>query len=132
VERVGEMKAEELMKFRNWIVAGDVMDEMKYAGRIFNKLKRKGYNVIGLHPLDSSPEVYKKFDELAGLAEKFEVLNLVVNPVRGLEITMEARKYGINKVLAQPGARSDEIRTFCEKNHMDYIEGCTLVELNNL
>lgn len=125
------MKVEDLIEFDNWIVAGDVTDEMKYAGRIYNKLKSRGYNVVGLHPLDQSPGVYNKFEELDEIKIKFDVLNLVVNPTRGLELVAEAKKYGITKVLAQPGARSDEIKDFCEKNGMEYFEGCTLVELNN-
>ena len=125
------MKLEDLIEFDNWIGAGDVTDEMKYAGRIYNKLKSRGYNVVGLHPLDQSPGVYNKFEELDEIKIRFDVLNLVVNPTRGLELVAEAKKYGITKVLAQPGARSDEIKDFCEKNGMEYFEGCTLVELNN-
>ncbi len=65
-----------------------------------------------------------------GEDEKYEVLNLVINPTRGLEIVKEAEAYGIKMVLAQPGARSYEIQDFCVKHGMEYVEGCTLVELS--
>ena len=124
------MQANELMKYKNWVVAGDVHNETKYAGRIFKKLQRRGYNVVGMHPLDERDDVYNTFGDLNGSGEKFEVLNLVVNPRRGFEIVKEAEQYGIKMIMAQPGARSHEIREFCAEHGIEYVEGCTLVELS--
>ncbi len=124
------MQASELMKYKNWVVAGDVHNETKYAGRIFKKLNRRGYNVVGMHPLDTREDVYNSFVDLKNSEEQFEVLNLVVNPKRGFEIIQEAYEYGIRMVMAQPGARSHEIREFCLNHGIEYVEGCTLVELS--
>lgn len=124
------MDAGRLMKYKNWVVAGDIHNPSKYAIKIYNKLIKRGYNVVGMHPLDESEDVYNSFSELNNREEKFEVLNLVINPRRGIEIVKEAHEYGIKMVLAQPGARSHEIREFCENNGMSYVEGCTLVELS--
>lgn len=124
------MEAKDFLKYRNWVVAGDVLNEMKYAGRIYHKLNQRGYRVAGLHPKEENPSVFKSFQEIEGEDEKYEVLNLVINPVRGLEIVKDAHEYGIKMVLAQPGARSYEIQDFCAKNGMEYVEGCTLVELS--
>ncbi len=124
------MNASELLDYKNWIVVGDVLNETKYAGRIYNKLIKRGYNVIGMHPLEESEEVYNSFSELNESEEKFEVLNLVINTGRGIKIVEEAHEYGIKMILAQPGARSHEIKEFCEDNGIEYVEGCTLVELS--
>ncbi|WP_312712393.1 CoA-binding protein [Proteiniclasticum ruminis] len=124
------MEAKDFLKYKNWVVAGDVLNEMKYAGRIYQKLNRRGYRVAGLHPKEENPSVFKSFQEMEGEDEKYEVLNLVINPTRGLEIVKEAEAYGIKMVLAQPGARSYEIQDFCVKHGMEYVEGCTLVELS--
>jgi predicted CoA-binding protein len=124
------MEAKDFLKYRNWVVAGDVLNEMKYAGRIYHKLNQRGYRVAGLHPKEENPSVFKSFQEIEGEDLKYEVLNLVINPVRGLEIVKDAHEYGIKMVLAQPGARSYEIQDFCAKNGMEYVEGCTLVELS--
>lgn len=125
------MEARDIMVYKKWVVVGDVGNEMKYAGRIYKKLKNCGYDAVGLHPMNKSDEFYCSFEDLKKEREDIEVLNLVVNPVRGLEIVKEAYKYGIKYVLAQPGARSHEIKDFCENNGMEYAEGCALVELNN-
>ncbi|HSR04613.1 MAG TPA: CoA-binding protein, partial [Proteiniclasticum sp.] len=89
------MDASELMKYKNWVVAGDVHNPTKYAGRIYNKLIKRGYNVAGMHPLYEKEDVCNSFSELKNRDEKFEVLNLVVNPRRGIEIVKEAHEYGI-------------------------------------
>ncbi|MCS4465479.1 CoA-binding protein [Clostridium botulinum] len=44
-----------------------------------------------------------------------EVLDLCINPIKGLDIVKEASKLGINKILIQPGAESNEIINFAEK-----------------
>lgn len=125
------MEASDLMKYKKWVVVGDVGNEMKYAGRIYKKLKNCGYDTVGLHPLNKSENFYSSFEDLKSERNDIEVLNLVVNPVRGLKIVKEAHDYGIKYVLAQPGARSHEIKDFCENNQMEYAEGCVLVELSN-
>lgn len=124
------MEAKDFLKYKNWVVAGDVLNEMKYAGRIYQKLNRRGYRVAGLHPKEENPSVFNTFQEIEEENEKYEVLNLVINPTRGLDIVQEAYTYGIKMVLAQPGARSYEIQDFCVKHGMEYVEGCTLVELS--
>ena len=124
------MEAKDFLKYKNWVVAGDVLNEMKYGGRIYQKLNRRGYHVAGLHPKEENPSVFKSFQDLEEEDVKYEVLNLVINPTRGLEIVQEAEAYGIKMVLAQPGARSYEIQDFCVKHGMEYVEGCTLVELS--
>lgn len=124
------MEAKDFLKYKNWVVAGDVLNEMKYAGRIYQKLNRRGYHVAGFHPKEENPSVFNSFQELEEEDVKYEVLNLVINPTRGLEIVKEAEAYGIKMVLAQPGARSYEIQDFCVKHGMEYVEGCTLVELS--
>lgn len=122
-------EAEDLMEFKSWVVAGNVMEPYKYAFRIMNALIRNGYNVHGLHPLDIHEDVARSFSEIK---DKVDVLNLCVNPERGIEIVKDARAHGVDKVLAQPGARSSEIEEYCRNNGMSYVEGCTLVELGKL
>lgn len=128
-EGEGIMKAKDFLKYQNWIVAGDVLNETKYAGRIYNALQEASYLVKGLHPKEENKAVIRSFQELSETEDVFQVLNLVINPMRGIDIVKEAHAYGIKKVLAQPGARSFEIQDFCVTHGMEYVEGCTLVEL---
>jgi len=120
--------ASELLDYKNWVVVGDVLTPSKYAFKILNSLKRDGFNVVGLNPSIESKEVY---NNLRDIPFKIEVLNLCINPYKGIKIVKEAFELKIDKILIQPGAQSNEILHFCKINGINAIEGCTLVELSN-
>ena len=69
--------------------------------------------LVRLTPTDEVPE------------EKIEVLDLCINPHKGLKLISECRKQ-IDAVLIQPGAGSDEIKALLDEKHIPYVEGCVL------
>ncbi|MCB2293702.1 CoA-binding protein [Clostridium algoriphilum] len=121
------MNANELLNYTNWIVVGDVLNPLKYAYKILNSLKRDGFNVVGVNPSAKNEGVY---NSLRDIPYKVEVLNLCINPYKGIKVLQEAHELKIDKVLIQPGAESPEILNFCKANGMLAIEGCTLIELS--
>jgi predicted CoA-binding protein len=121
------MVAADFLKFKNWVVAGDVANETKYAYRILNALKAADINAAGVKPESNIEGVY---NNLKDMPYKIEVLDLCINPYKGIKIVEEALKLGINKILIQPGAESEEIISFCKNNAITAIEGCALVELS--
>jgi predicted CoA-binding protein len=123
------LKAYDFLNYKNWAVAGSVLSEEKYAYKIFNKLKEKGYNVAGVKPGCETKDV---FSNIKDIPYNIDVLDLCINPIKGLDIVKEASKLGINKILIQPGAESKDIINFCKENNIDAVEGCALVELSRL
>lgn len=120
------MLAKNFLEFKNWCVIGDVGNEKKYAYRILNKLKENGYNVVGVNSRGDDG-IYKSLSEVP---YDIEVIDLCINPIRGIEFIKEVKELSINKVLIQPGAESEEILKFCSENNIEAIEGCALVELS--
>lgn len=120
------MKASEFLEYKDWVVVGDVLNRLKYAHKILNSLKEAGFNVVGLNPSVKNGDAY---NNLSDIPYKIEVLNLCINPTKGIKILQEARQLNIDKILIQPGAESPEILDFCRENGILAIEGCTLVEL---
>ena len=120
------LKANEFLEYKNWVVVGDVLNRFKYAYKILSSLKEGGFNVVGLNPSVKNEEAYKS---LGDVPYKIDVLNLCINPSKGIKILQEAYELKIDKVLIQPGAESPEIVKFCIDNGIQAIEGCTLVEL---
>jgi predicted CoA-binding protein len=120
------MKAQDFLNYKNWAVAGDVLNSSKYAYKILNSLEGSGYKVVGINPRSSEETVYKNLTE----AGNIEVLDLCINPKSGIELVKEAAELGIKYVLIQPGAESDEILSFCKNSDIIAIEGCALVELS--
>lgn len=123
------MKASELMNYKNWVVAGDVLNNQKYAYRIKMSLKQAGFNVSGMKPGISSEGVYSSLKEVP---YTIEVLDLCINAKDGINVVKEAKELGINKILIQPGAESKEILEFCKNNDIIAVEGCALIELSRM
>lgn len=121
--------ATDFMTLKKWVVCGNVTDESKYAYKILKQLKEKGFEAEGYHPKSDGSEVANKLEDLSFAPD---VIDLVVNPVTGLEALKAAKAAGIRYVMAQPGARSEEIAQFCRDNGMEYQESCALVEMSKL
>lgn len=120
------MLAKDFLNFKNWCVIGDVGNDKKYAYKILNKLKENEYNVVGVS-LKGGENIFKSLSEVP---YNIEVIDLCINPIKGIEFIKEAKALEINKVLIQPGAESEEILNFCKENGICSIEGCALVELS--
>ena len=122
-----KLKASEFLDYKNWVVVGDVLNSSKYAYKILNSLKKEGFNVVGLNPSALNREVYSNISDIP---YKVEVLDLCINPYKGIKVLQEASRLKIDKILVQPGAESVEILNFCKTNGIEVIEGCALVELS--
>ncbi|MDV3428004.1 MAG: CoA-binding protein [Bacillota bacterium] len=122
------MSPADFLKYKNWVVIGDVTNSSKYAYSILNALKEHGLNASGLHPKDESGLIYKSLKEVP---YSIEVIDLCINPKYGMEFIKEAKSMGINNILIQPGAESPEIIRFAEENKMNAIEGCALTALSD-
>lgn len=121
------MDGQKLLEYENWVVVGDVLNSEKYAHRILNTLKDNRFNAVGVHPSSEDPSVYKS---LKDVPYNIDVIDLCINPIQGEKIVMESKELGVDKILIQPGAQSEEILSFCRENGIIAIEGCALVELS--
>lgn len=122
------MNGQELLKYENWVVVGDVLNTEKYANTILNELKDSGYNVEGVNPKDNSAKIYH---DLKSVPYNIDVIDLCINSTIGINVVKEAAMLNINKVLIQPGARSIEIVNFCKDNDIYVLESCALTELSH-
>ena len=123
------LNANQFLDYKNWVVVGDVLNPSKYAYKILNSLKKDGFNAVGVNPSIENEGVYIN---LSDIPYNVEVLDLCINPYKGIKIIHEAHELKIDKVLIQPGAESPEIINFCKSNGIQAIEGCALVELSKL
>ena len=122
------MKASEMLDYKNWAVVGSVTNNTKYAYKILFALKNAGYVVTGVNPRAKEDEICKSLSEVD---YKIDVLDLCINPKVGIEIVKEAKELGIDKILIQPGAESEEILNYCKENDITAVQGCALVELSH-
>ncbi|MFA9375260.1 MAG: CoA-binding protein [Lachnotalea sp.] len=114
------MNIEEVMKQEVFVVVGDTINEEKYACKIKNQLIQNGYQAYG---------VGKEKLSINDVEEQIDIIDLCINPVRGLQLMKECNKT-FKSVVIQPGAESPELVAYLQANNIPYIEGCLLVGLS--
>ena len=120
---------EKTIKMPRWAVVGASPKPERYSHKIVKLLKERGYDVFPVRPavdeilgLDVSPAV-------SDLPDDVQVVDMVINPDKGIEIMEEIRDKGIKYVWLQPGAESDEIHAFARAHGIHAIEACVLAVL---
>lgn len=123
------MNVNEFKEKKTWAVVGSVHDKEKFAYKIFKDLKSKGYEV---YPVDlSGKEVDGEitYKSLMDIPVKVEAVDMVINPVKGLQFVDETKKLGIKYIWFQPGAESNEIVKKAEDYGLNVIHNkCVMVE----
>ena len=111
-----KMDISQILDCSTFAVAGDTVTSSKYAYRIKKALEAAGYKAYGVGK------------ELAGFNEiedRIDVIDLCINPARGLALLKELDK-PVSAVLIQPGASSDEIKALLDEKGIAWFEGCVL------
>jgi len=65
---------------------------------------------------------------LRDIREPVDVVDLVVNPAKGVDVVNEMAELGIKNLWIQPGAGSREILELAAKKNIAVHNGCVLVE----
>lgn len=113
------MDLREIMQQKVFAVVGDTLREEKYAYKIKSGLIEGGYTAYGIG---------KELKSINDIEEELDIIDLCINPVRGLEIIKECKKE-YKGIVIQPGAESQELLDYLNNKHISYIEGCLLVGL---
>ena len=116
------MTVEELLEKKTFVVAGDTVNEEKYAFKIKKALLDAGYSVHA---------VGKELGSIDDVPGTFDVLDLCIHPVKGLAL-LEGCTKDIPGVIIQPGAGSEEIRELLDRKGIPYVDGCVLKGLENI
>lgn len=114
------MELPEIMQQRVFAVAGDTLNEEKYAYKIKKGLLEHGYTVHS---------VGKELASFNDIADDIDIIDLCINPAKGLKLIQECKK-PFKCIVIQPGAESEELIVYLNSNKIPYIQGCVLVGLS--
>jgi len=114
------MDLKEVMCQQVFVVVGNTLNEDKYACKIKNRLLKNNYTAYG---------VGKELSSINHVEGDIDIIDLCINPVKGLELIRECTK-PFKCIVIQPGAESRELCSYLQENELPYIEDCLLVGMN--
>lgn len=113
------MTLKEVMGKQRFAVVGDTLNPEKYACKIKNEMLSAGYTVYS---------VGKELESLNDIPDDIDIIDLCINPIKGLKLMQECEK-DFEGIVIQPGAGSNGLKAYLEEKNMLYIEDCLLIGL---
>ena len=120
----------ESLKDKNKSIAlvGASNDPNKYGNKILLNLKSKGFNVIPVNTKGEEIDGSASFKSVSDIPDCPSIINFVVPPIIGFEITKELVQKGYDNFWYQPGAESKEISNYLKEHDKNYIDDqCIMV-----
>jgi predicted CoA-binding protein len=112
-----------------WAVVGSVHNKEKFAYKIYKFMKSRGYTVYPVDPSGMDIDGEPSFKRLTDLPETPEVIDMVINPIKGDGFIEEANRLNIKYVWFQPGAENSELVEKAESYGMNVIYNqCVMVQ----
>ena len=96
----------DLLKNKNNLIAliGASNDKNKYGNKILLDLISKDHNVAPINPREESIAGLKSYSNVSDLSEKPSIINFVVPPNVGFQLTKDLVELGYDNFWFQPGA----------------------------
>ena len=96
------------LKNKNNLIAliGASNDKNKYGNKILLDLVSKGHNVVPVNPKETIIAGLKSYNNVSELSENPSIINFVVPPSIGFELTKDLVESGYDNFWYQPGAET--------------------------
>ena len=121
----------ETLQNKNNLIAlvGASNDPKKYGNKILLDLVSKGYSVAPINNKEKMISNNKSYKNVLDLEITPSIINFVVPPKIGFEITKELVENNYDNFWYQPGAESKEISDFLTSKNKNFIDDlCIMVE----
>ncbi len=121
----------ETLQNKNNLIAlvGASNDPKKYGNKILLDLVSKGYSVAPINNKEKMISSNKSYKNVLDLEITPSIINFVVPPKVGFEITKELVENNYDNFWYQPGAESKEISDFLTSKNKNFIDDlCIMVE----
>ena len=97
-------------------------DKNKYGNKILLDLLAKNYNVVPINHKEDSIAGLKAYSKVQDLPSCPSIINFVIPPEIGLDVTKELVEEGYNHFWYQPGAESENIADFLAQENKDLFD----------
>ena len=114
------MELKEIMQQKVFVVVGNTIKNEKFAYKIKNALIEHGYKTYA---------VDKELVSINDVNDDIDIIDLCVNPIKGLRFLKENKK-PFKMIVIQPNAFDDNLIEYLDTNKIPYIQSCVLVGLS--
>ena len=109
-------------------LVGASNDRNKYGNKILLDLLSKNYNVVPINQKEDTIAGLKAYTKVQDLPSRPSIINFVVPPEVGLDITKELVEEGYDHFWYQPGAESENLSNLLAQENKDFIDDkCIMV-----
>jgi predicted CoA-binding protein len=118
------------LKDKNNLIAlvGASNDRKKYGNKILLDLLSKKYNVVPINQKEDNIAGLKAYTKVQDLPSRPSIINFVVPPEIGLDITKELVEEDYDHFWYQPGAESEDLTNLLTQKNKDFIDDkCIMV-----
>lgn len=123
---------EKMLSLKRWAVLGATDKRDKYGYKIFEILRKNGYDVYPVNPRIKTIEGVKVYPNILEIPETIDVVDFVVNPTIGERLIHQVSQKGIKNIWLQPGARSEEMDRLAEELDLNTVKDCVLAALKRV
>ena len=124
----------DLLKDKNNSIAliGASTNKEKFGYKILVDLDNKGHVVIPINNKETEIDGKKVFKKVNEISDCPSIINFVVPPNIGFQITKDLVESGYDNFWYQPGAESDEISEYLDSKNKNYIDDKCIMVVSNL
>ncbi len=127
---VMQRRIEAFLDGRRIALLGATNKTEKWGYKIYQALKRAGYDVFPVNPVVEAIDGDKVYPRLDAVPPPVDGVSLVIPPSATEQAVRAARELGLTRVWMQPGAESEDAIEFCARNGLECIHHrCVLVEM---
>ncbi len=119
-----------ILKSTTFGIVGVSRNPKKFGNVLFREMKKKGLNVIPIHPEADEIENEKCIDSISESSIKIDALIVNISPEKTLPLVKEAEENGVKNFWFQQGSSNKEVTKYCDERNLNYVAGqCLLMYL---
>jgi predicted CoA-binding protein len=111
----------EFMAQKKFAIVGATDNPEKNGYRIFQNLRRRGYEVYPVNPRLAELDGVKCYPSLSDIPVTVDVVDFVVPPQVTEAVLKECRQLGLDRIWLQPGSESEAAIDFCRENNLKVV-----------
>ena len=111
----------------NVAVLGASSNPERYSYKAVEMLSESDYGVFPVHPSEKPINGIRCYPSLRAIDEPLDTITVYLSEKNSTPLIPEIVNSGPRRVILNPGAENDELKSRCESSGIQVQEACTLV-----